>query len=97
MGSGKRRVYISPKRRKQYGEDDGRRISKGKGEADERAFAEGEGLDEEINYRGEGIEEGDELLMGKGPQLAEEGLGAGGCKLMKETTNFCRDGWKKNF
>ena len=28
---------------------------------------------------GKGLEEGDELLMGKGIQLAEEGIGAGGC------------------
>ena len=26
-----------------------------------------------------GLEEGDELLMGKRPQLAEEGIGDGGC------------------
>ena len=52
---------------------------RGEGEEDGRAIAEGEGLDEESNCRGQGVEEGDELLMGKGPQLAEEGLVAGGC------------------
>ena len=45
---------------------------------DGRAIAEAEGLDEESNCRGQGVDQGDELLMGKGPQLAEEGLRAGG-------------------
>ena len=79
MGSGERRSYKSPKRRREDGEDDGWWISEGEGEEDGRAIAEGEGLDEESNCRGQWVEEGDELLMGKGPQLAEEGLGAGGC------------------
>ena len=79
MGSGKGRGYKLPKRRREDSEDDVRCISEGEGEEDVRAIAEGESLDEESKYRGQGVEEGDELLMGKEPQLAEEGLGARGC------------------